>query len=257
MGSDPGQFSVRFTDLFSEKANLYARARPRYPEALFAFIASKAQSLERAWDCGTGNGQAAVSLAQHFSEVCASDPSQDQIDQATRAPHVIYSVQRAERTTFPSRHFDAICVAQALHWFDFGPFFSEVNRLAKPGAIFAAWGYSWPTVDSHFDVVFESVVRRVIEPYWAPQNHLLWSGYAEVPLPFARIDTPSFEIAVSWTYREFMAYIATWSAFRKYMAETGDELVERTAAALQTVWGNPDSAREVRMPLCLLAGHVS
>lgn len=247
---------MSFTDLFSENADLYASARPHYPHELFTFIATHAPSLERVWDCGTGNGQAAVSLATHFSEVYATDPSQDQINHATAASNVCYSVQRAEQTTFPAKHFDAICVAQALHWFDFDSFFSEVKRLAKPGAIFAAWGYSWPGVTPSFDDTFKSVICDLIEPYWAPQNRILWNGYSDVPFPFDRLDTPEYQISVSWTFHQFLSYIATWSATRKCAAETGDELMNNADSVLRPLWGHPDVARDVCMPLFLLAGHV-
>jgi ubiquinone/menaquinone biosynthesis C-methylase UbiE len=248
---------MSFTDLFSERSDLYARARPHYPLGLFTFIATHAPSLERVWDCGTGNGQAAISLAAHFSEVYATDPSRDQINHATPASNVCYSVQPAEQTAFPAKHFDAICVAQALHWFDFETFFSEVKRLAKPGAIFAAWGYSWPCVTASFDNTFKSVIRDVIEPYWAPQNRLLWNAYSDVPFPFDRLDTPEFQISVSWTFHQFISYIATWSATRKCAAETGVELMDNAEPVLRPLWGNPDVARDVCMPLCVLAGHVS
>lgn len=248
---------MSFADLFSENADRYASARPRYPDQLFAFVASQAPSRERAWDCGTGNGQAAISLAEHFAEVCASDPSQDQINQALARPNVVYSVQRAEHTTFPAQHFDAICVAQALHWFDFAPFFAEVTRLAKPRAIFAAWGYSWPSVTPRFDAVFRSALLSAIEPYWAPQNRLLWNGYAEVPFPFRPIPTPEFQIEVSWTFSQFMAYVATWSATRACSAARGAAFLHDAVAVLQPAWGIPDEARTIRMPLVLRAGHVA
>lgn len=248
---------MSFTDLFSESADLYARARPHYPHDLFTFIARHAPSLERAWDCGTGNGQAAISLAAHFSKVYATDPSQDQLNHASAASNVCYSVQRAEQTTFPAKHFDAICVAQALHWFDFDLFFSEVKRLAKPGAIFTAWGYSWPGVTPSFDDIFKSVIRDVIEPYWAPQNRLLWRAFADVPFPFDRLDPPEYQISASWTFHQFLSYIATWSAIRKYAVETGEELLDKAESVLRPHWGNPDVARDVSMPLCVLAGHVS
>lgn len=248
---------MSFTDLFSAKADLYAIARPRYPDDLFAFIASQAPSPERAWDCGTGNGQAAISLAKHFSAVFASDPSQEQIKQATAAPHVHYSIQRAEQTAFPAQQFDALCVAQALHWFAFDSFFAEVKRIAKPGAIFAAWGYSWPAIAPNFDQTFQSVIRDVIEPYWAPQNRLLWNAYADVPFPFAKLHTPTFHIAVHWTFPQFWAYIGTWSAIRTCTTKIGNQFMVSAESALRPLWGNPEVPRSIAMPLYVLAGHVS
>ena len=47
------------SDYFSESASLYATYRPRYPASLFAWLAGQVPNRTRAWDCGTGSGQAA------------------------------------------------------------------------------------------------------------------------------------------------------------------------------------------------------
>ncbi|MFO1265501.1 MAG: methyltransferase domain-containing protein [Rubrivivax sp.] len=57
-----------------------------------------------------------LSLAGRFDAVAATDPSAEQIGIAVLRPNVEYSVQPAEQTAFPAACFDAICVAQALHW---------------------------------------------------------------------------------------------------------------------------------------------
>jgi SAM-dependent methyltransferase len=242
-------------DLFSSQSGLYASARPRYPEALFAFVASEAPGAGRAWDCGTGNGQAAVSLARHFTSVCATDPGAGQIAHATPAQGVAYSVQAAEAPGFPDGAFDAVCVAQALHWFDLPAFFAAARRVMKPGAVFAAWGYSWFTVSPAFDALFEALVREVIAPDWAPQNALLWRGYRDVRLPFPRIQSPAFQIREAWTLPQLLAYVRTWSAARRCIARIGAGFMERAAAELERVWGDPMVAREVTMPLFVLAGR--
>ena len=49
-----------FKDHFSGRAAAYTRYRPGYPPALFAWLASQTGRHELAWDCGCGNGQAAM-----------------------------------------------------------------------------------------------------------------------------------------------------------------------------------------------------
>jgi methylase of polypeptide subunit release factors len=75
---------VSFVDHFSEKSAGYARSRPTYPDELFAFLARHAPARDRAWDCATGNGQAAMGLARHFRQVEATDASAEQISHAIR-----------------------------------------------------------------------------------------------------------------------------------------------------------------------------
>ncbi len=247
---------MSFLDLFSNHADLYASARPRYPEALFDFIASQAPGQERAWDCGTGNGQAAVSLSKHFKRVFATDPSEEQIAHAVRADNIHYSVQPAEATNLPSHSVDAICAAQALHWFNFAPFFAEVGRVATPGALFAAWGYTWFSVTDDFDAAFRTFVFDVIAPYWAPQNKLLWDGYVDVPMPFTPVEVPRFNIETQWSLHQLLAYVRTWSAARRCMAEKGAGFFESAERKLTPLWGVADDARLVIMPLHVLAGRV-
>ena len=63
---------MTFKDHFSGHASGYASFRPRYPEALFDFVAALTPGRSLAWDCATGNGQAALGLAERFTRVIAS-----------------------------------------------------------------------------------------------------------------------------------------------------------------------------------------
>jgi SAM-dependent methyltransferase len=182
---------MTFPDHFSTQAALYAAARPQYPAELFGFLASVAPATGSVWDCGTGNGQAALGLAQHFGRVYASDPSRRQIEHAVNTPGVSYSVQTAEAVGFADAAFDAVCVAQALHWFDLDRFYPEVQRVLQPGGIIAAWGYAWLSVTPAFDHAFQRSILDEISRDWAPQNRLLWHAYREIPFPFTPITTPT------------------------------------------------------------------
>lgn len=64
-----------FADHFSTTAAAYSVFRPRYPAALFGWLASVAPNREMAWDCATGSGQAAIELTERFAQVVATDPS--------------------------------------------------------------------------------------------------------------------------------------------------------------------------------------
>ena len=73
---------VKFKDHFSQHADGYAKHRPDYPATLFEFLAQTASQHEIAWDCGTGNGQAAVALVPYFDRIIATDASAQQIQNA-------------------------------------------------------------------------------------------------------------------------------------------------------------------------------
>ena len=92
MASGPG-----FKDHFSAQSAGYARHRPHYPPELFTFLAGLG-GRQLAWDCATGNGQAAIALAGHFDRVIATDASSAQIEAAIAHPGVSYRVATAEQS---------------------------------------------------------------------------------------------------------------------------------------------------------------
>lgn len=245
---------MTFADHFSEKSGLYAAARPRYPDALFEFIAGACLVRERAWDCATGNGQAALGLARHFAAVEATDASAQQVGSAAPHERVRYSLAPAEKTNFAPASFDAVCVAQALHWFDLDRFYNEVRRVLKPGGIVAVWGYDVMRVAPGFDGLFAQAVLGALEPYWPPQNRLLWAGYETIPFPFARIEAPRFAIEVHWTFAQFRDYVCTWSAMRGLEAAKGADYLGPAWEDLGREWGAELSQRVV-MPLHFLCGR--
>lgn len=242
-----------FTDLFSDQPAAYAAARPRYPAALFAAIAAAAPARERAWDCGCGNGQAALGLAEHFACVEATDASAAQIAEARPDPRVRYTVAAAEASGLPAASCDAVCVAQALHWFDAGPFLAEVRRVLRPGGVFAAWGYAFFEVEPAIDAVVARRLLAPIAPHWAPQNRRLWDGYRGLVLPFEPLDLPAPAIELDWRLDELLAYVASWSAAKACVAGRGDAFLHAAHDALAPLWG--PGSRRVRMPLHLRAGR--
>ncbi|MGZ5072296.1 MAG: methyltransferase domain-containing protein [Usitatibacter sp.] len=246
---------MAFVDHFSAQPDLYARARPTYPEALFAFIAAESPARGSAWDCATGSGQAAIGLARHFDFVEATDASPEQIAHAIAAPRVRYSVQPAESTTFGDRTFDAVCVASALHWFDIERFYAEVKRVLKPGGVLAAWGYTRHHVTPEFDAAFATVFLEPIKPYWPEQSSKLRSGYRDEAFPFTPIEAPRFTIEARWSLEELVAYAGTWSATQRYLGEAGDpEFLRKAAQALAPAWGQAER-RVVTLPLHLRCGR--
>lgn len=246
---------MSFIDHFSEKSGLYASARPTYPDELFAILASLSPVHGRVWDCATGNGQAAIGLARHFTQVEATDASEAQIAHAMPHERLRYSVQPAEMTNFPDRHFDAVCVAQALHWFDHARFFAEVRRVLRPQGLFAAWTYDRILLAPELNGIIKESIYDVIEPFWPRQNTLAWNGYKDIAMPFERIDVAPPPMQFSWTRDQFLAHVHTWSATRLCMKERGADFFERAGERLAAAWGEPAQARTVTMRLQWVLGR--
>ncbi|MEO5798316.1 MAG: class I SAM-dependent methyltransferase [Gemmatimonadales bacterium] len=245
---------MSFTDLFSEKSATYAQARPTYPDALYRFVAGVAPAKERAWDCATGNGQAAIGLARHFGAVEATDASAQQVANAIAAPGVRFSVQPAERTDFAPASFDAVCIAQALHWFDLDRFWPEVRRVVRPGGLVVAWCYG-PTrlPDPALNTVVYSLYDAVLGEWWPANRRHIDASYTTINFPFPRLLSPALEMRVSWTLPQLLGYVRTWSAAQRYQAATGLDPFPEFVAQLAPLWG--EGMHEVEWPLTILAGR--
>lgn len=163
---------MTFQDHFSEQAKEYARHRPTYPAAMFAYLASLAPSQELAWDCGTGNGQAAIALAEQFQHVIATDASASQIENAFPHERVEYRVEPSEQTSLPTGAVDLVTVGTAVHWFDFDRFYTEVRRVTKANGILAVWTYSFPDIMPAVERWIENFYFMTLKGFW-PER---WPG---------------------------------------------------------------------------------
>ncbi|MEI6950202.1 class I SAM-dependent methyltransferase [Paraflavisolibacter sp. H34] len=242
-------------DNFSTRSDQYAKYRPGYPPELFDYLDSLVPGKKTAWDCGTGNGQVAYELAKLFDQVYATDISAAQMEQAPTVPNIFYSVQPAEQTDFPEGLFDLVVVAQAIHWFDFEKFYSEVRRTSKPGALIAVTGYGRINVAPELDAVIDDFYHNVIGPYWDQERRYIEEHYTTIPFPFEEIEAPRFVLKRHWTLEHLIGYLNTWSAVKHFIGQQGYNPVDRLSPVLERHWGT-QPIREVQFPLLLRIGRI-
>jgi len=245
-----------FEDHFSEGARQYAQNRPHYPSELFAYLASISPDHQLAWDCGTGNGQAARELARHFNRVVATDASPDQIAQALAHERIDYRVERAEDVNFKPHSVDLVTVATAVHWFDLEPFYKVVRRVASSNGILAVWTYHLPVIDPSIDQILKHYYTDVLAGYWPERIHYLQDRYRTLPFPFDEIEPPPFEMQADWDLEQLVGFLASWSAARRYQKENGQNPVSIIWQSLSELWGELDQRRTIRWPLYLRIGRV-
>jgi hypothetical protein len=247
------QVSATFNDHYSSHAAQYAAHRPSYPAELFEFLAAAAPARRLAWDCATGNGQAALALAGHFERVIATDASVEQLAQAPAHERITYRCEAAERASLEAASCDLVTVAQAVHWFAGEPFFAAVRRVACRGALVAFWTYGLMRVDAAVDRLIDGFNERRVGAFWPPERHLVDERYATLEFPFARIATPAWEMELEWSADEALAYLGTWSSVRRFAAAEGRDPVADLEPQLRAAWGR--GRRTVRWPLTVLAGR--
>ena len=239
-------------DLFSSHSAAYAQFRPTYPPQLFDLLRELCPTRNLAWDCGTGTGQVAGELAQRFKQVKATDISINQMSQAVQILNIQYTRQASEKTNFPNACFDLVTVGQAVHWFNFKKFYSEVARVLKKDGIIAIFGYGLFTSNPETDEVIRHFYRDVIGPYWQPERKYLDEAYKTIPFPFKELEVPELEMKQQWSFERLTGYLNTWSAVRAYEMERKENPVELVKKEL---WKQFGEVGEMKFPLLLRVGR--
>lgn len=245
-----------FKDHFSAHAAQYAGARPRYPRELAEWLAGAAPGRALAWDCATGNGQAAVALAEHFERVLATDASAEQLRHAFAHPRVEYRVAPAEAPALDPGSVDLVTVAQAVHWFDRPRFYAAARRASRPHGLVAVWCYGLFRLDPDIDGVIADFYEEIVGPYWPPERHLIDECYRTLDFPFVEIPHPDFQMQQLWTRDDVIGYLRTWSAVQRYRRAEGRDPVESIARDIARLWGAAEQ-RPVNWPLYLRVGRAS
>jgi hypothetical protein len=207
---------MNFKDYFSKQASEYTKYRPHYPEALYEYLATLVHSRQRAWDCATGSGQAALGLTPYFEQIIATDASKKQIANAIEHSKISYVVAPAEKTAIESASIDLIVVAQALHWFDL----------------------------------------KVVGPFWPPERKFVDDKYQSIPFPFEELDVPQFIMESKSSLERLIGYLGTWSAVQRYKEKNRADPVESFAEELKLLWGQPQAEKQIRWPINMRVGRV-
>lgn len=247
---------MTFEDHFSGHADAYVQHRPRYPEALFTWLASVLRGREVAWDAGTGNGQVAVALTKHVARVVATDASADQLAHAEGHARVEYRHEPSDRVSLEDASVDLITAGAAAHWFDLDRFYGQVRRVAKQGAVIALFSYGPNDIAAALGPVVRRFHEEVLRGFWPERIEYVHDRYATLPFPFEELAAPQLEMTAEWDLREVLAFLETWSAAQRFFEERGTRATAEIAAELAAEWGEPGRRRVVRYPLFVRAGRV-
>ncbi|MBW7914929.1 MAG: class I SAM-dependent methyltransferase [Taibaiella sp.] len=242
-------------DNFSAQANEYAQFRPGYPQEMFEWLFSYCSGYKAAWDCATGNGQAAVNIAEKFEIIYATDLSISQLEKSLNKENIIYLQGKAEEPDFENDSFDLVTVAQALHWLDHDRFFTEVKRVEKNRALFAAWGYGLLTTYPEIDELIHTFYKDIIGPYWDKERQHIDNHYSDIRFPFEELPCPVFAMHYNWTVEHMMGYLNSWSAVQHYINTNGSNPVDIIKDDLIKTWG--DGERPVTFPIFMRAGIIT
>jgi len=243
------------SDLFSAQADAYKKYRPVYPQVLYDYILSFVPVREAALDVATGNGQAAVVLADYFKNVVGIDSSAAQLTNAVQRENIEYRQAAAEQTFSKPHAFDLITVAQAYHWLQHEAFAKEAARIAKPDALIAVWMYDrFKTSNTALDSLMDHFYRNIVGPYWDAARTHIDNHYDDLPFPYKPLPPRTFFIETKWNSQQLLGYLSSWSAVQTYINKNGSSPLALIANDVNNLLGDLDIA--VRFPLFLRLGHI-
>jgi SAM-dependent methyltransferase len=243
-------------DRFGDRADEYARVRPTYPETLFHHLEGLAPARDLAWDCGAGSGQTAHSLVRSFSRVLATDSSLRQLARVPAHDRIDLVAAAAEAVPFRDRIVDLVTVSAAIHWFDRPRFYSEVRRVARPGAILAVWSYYQTRIAPEIDAVLERFANDVVGPFWDSGIVVNQDRYRDLDFPFERLTWPELHAEARMRLGDLCQYMRTWSSSVAWERARGTDPVDVVREDLARAWGDPESVRVIRWPLHGAIGRV-
>ncbi|MGA9745702.1 MAG: class I SAM-dependent methyltransferase [Nitrososphaeraceae archaeon] len=225
---------------------------------LFEFLSTITPQKNLAWDCATGNGQAAIGLSKYFKNVIASDASKNQIQHGFQRKNINYKIFPAENANLDNDSVDLVTVAQALHWFDFEKFYINVKRVGKKDGIIAVWSYDMHKINPQIDNISSqlNVDGEILGNYWAKETKYVKEKYKTIPFPFKEISVPAFKTTLYWNLLQLWNYMQTWSSVKKYYSENKQDPLDLVKSELKNLWGDELNKKEVTWNINIRVGVI-
>jgi SAM-dependent methyltransferase len=232
----------RLRQTFGSVAELYDRARPGYPAAIFDDIAELAglEPGSRVLEIGPGTGKATVDLVRRGYAVTGIELSPDLAELARRnVPQAEIEVGDFESWEPRKAGFDAIVAFAAFHWVAPDQRYTKAVRLLRPGGALAV--VHGPHVlpddgDSFFVEVqedYDAVVPHPDNgPPQPPEDAEGWTEEFLAAGAFDRVEERRYLQPIVYTADEFVALLGTFSDNLVLPAGQREELFRRIHARI-------------------------
>ncbi len=132
---------------FKSFADVYDEARPKMPlypvEVIIKYLGGEPG---RVVDLGCGTGLSTVVWKGRCKEAIGIEPSEDMLAEAMKkqTDGITFRKAYSHETGLPGLFTDAVVCSQSFHWMEPKSTLAEVNRILRPGGVFAAVDCDWP-----------------------------------------------------------------------------------------------------------------
>jgi SAM-dependent methyltransferase len=234
----------RLRETFGSVAELYDRARPEYPAAVFDDLAELAR-LEpgsRVLEIGPGTGKATAELVRRGYAVTGVELSPELAEVARRnVPEALFVVADFESWEPRESGFDAIVVFNAFHWIAPELRYAKPARLLRPGGALAVVGTPhvlpedgdpfFAEVQEDYDAVVPHPDNR---PPPAPDRIEGWAEEWRASGCFEAVQERRYLVPIPYTADEYVAVLGTFSDNLALPKEQREELFRRIHARIAT-----------------------
>jgi SAM-dependent methyltransferase len=226
---------VRVSDpmLFDRRAESYERARPPYPDELYARLAELGvlRADVSVLEIGAGSGQATELFVRAGAAVTAVEPGPALAARlAERLPVVRVVRSTFEEAVLPEAAFDSVISATAFHWLDLEVALPAIRNALAPNGILALWWnvFGDPAVSTPFRDTVAAVTARRDSPETGPPGPLAtesWTASLTRKHLFAVTHTEQFRWSVDLTADRVRDLFGTFSGW------SDDDVAEVASAA--------------------------
>lgn len=234
---------------FDAKGNVYSKARPTYPEALFWYLLSERiiDKEKVVADIGSGTGIFTTQLSPYVNSIVAVEPNEDMRlkaeDKFKTFSNITSLRGTAENTSLPDNSVDLITVAQAFHWFDRKSFKAECKRILKPnGKILLVWNDR----DATSEIIRDNfkINSKFCADFKGSSNGIDFSKSSFSDFFEGEFDLIEFDNCYIYDLDSFLARNLSSS----YSPKSSDDNYQKYIMALVKVFDKHCESRKVRYP---------
>lgn len=154
-------------DRFKGFADVYDQARPSVPAFVPEIIARYLNRRpDTVVDLGCGTGLSSLVWEGRCRRAIGIEPSGDMLREAVKKTTDTLSFIRAFAgdTTLERETADAVVCSQSFHWMEPAETLREIDRILKPGGVFATVDCDWPPVCGwEAELAYDSLTRTAEE----------------------------------------------------------------------------------------------